>query len=229
VTLAPVDGATLRATGLSVRYADVLALDDVGLTVGPGQFVAVTGPSGAGKSTLLWTLAGAHAPTTGTVEVDGTRVSDRATATGLGIALVPQGNGLAMSLTARENVLVALLALGVRPADARERTSAALTLVGLEESGGHLIEELSGGQQQRVAIARGLATRSRVLLADEPTSDLDAGNRGRMVAALRAEAVRGAVVVMSTHDPEAAAEADGEIALDQGRMTWRRMPGRHRA
>jgi putative ABC transport system ATP-binding protein len=112
------------------------------------------------------------------------------------------------------------LARGVRPADARRRTDEALRLVGLAESGRHLVDELSGGQQQRVALARAFAQRPAVLLADESTSDLDATNRERMLAALRAEAVRGAVVVLATHDVEAAAEADAELALDQGVGTW---------
>ena len=132
--------------------------------------------------------------------------------------MVPQGNALAHALTARENVLVPLLAAGVTPVDANRRTTRALALVGLEESGGHLIEELSGGQQQRVALARAFAAEAEVLLADEPTSDLDAANRERGIAALRAEAERGCIVVMSTHDPEAAAQTDAEIALDEGAM-----------
>ncbi len=139
------------------------------------------------------------------------------------MVLVPQGNGLASSLTAAENVMVPLLGLGVPAADAARRTDAALELVGLPESGNHLIEELSGGQQQRVALARAFAAEAKVLLADESTSDLDAANRERMVAALRAEAHRGAVVVLATHDPEAAEQADGELHLDEGTATWRRM------
>jgi putative ABC transport system ATP-binding protein len=212
----------LRAEGLSVSYGELLALRPVDLLVRPGTLVSVTGPSGAGKSTLLWALAGAVRPTGGTVRIGGTVLVGREQAAGLGISLVPQGNGLASSLTAAENVLVPLLASGVGAAEAHRRTDAALVTVGLEESGNHLIEELSGGQQQRVALARTLAARAAVLLADEPTSDLDAGNRERAVAALRAEAERGAVVVMATHDPEAAEQTDAELHLDDGVATWRR-------
>ena len=96
--------------------------------------------------------------------------------------------------------------------------------MGLHESGSHLAEELSGGQQQRVAVARGLALRGHVLLADEPTSELDHDNRERVLALLRAEARRGAIVIMATHDPEAAEEADGEIRLDDGQLETVRTP-----
>ncbi len=212
----------LLASGLSVSYGDLLALHPLDLAVGPGRMVAVTGPSGAGKSTLLWALAGALRPTAGEVHLGSTAIASREQAAGLGVVVVPQGNGLASALTATENVVVPLLAQGVEPADAHRRTTEALAVVGLEESGNHLIEELSGGQQQRVALARALAARAAVLLADEPTSDLDATNRERAMAALRAEAARGAVVVVATHDAEAAAETDAELHLDEGVATWRR-------
>ncbi|MDF1606308.1 ATP-binding cassette domain-containing protein [Nocardioides sp. YIM 152315] len=216
----------LVARGLEVRYgageAQVVALRGVDLMVQPGQLLAVTGPSGAGKSTLLWALAGALRPDAGEVSVAGTVLTDRAQAASLGVVVVPQGNGLASSLTAAENVVVPLLSGGVAADEAARRTDHALALVGLEESGNHLIEELSGGQQQRVALARAFAAQAGVLLADEPTSDLDAANRERVMAALRAEAQRGAAVVMATHDPEAAEQTDGELHLDEGVATWRR-------
>ncbi|GAB2455032.1 hypothetical protein GCM10027062_39380 [Nocardioides hungaricus] len=212
----------LVGTGLEVRYGDLVALHGVDLSVRPGEFLSVTGPSGAGKSSLLWALGAALRPYAGRATVGGTALVDREQAAALGVVLVPQGNGLASSLTAAENVMVPLLGLGVPAADAARRTAAALELVGLPESGNHLIEELSGGQQQRVALARAFAAQARVLLADESTSDLDAANRERMVAALRAEAARGAVVVLATHDPEAAEQTDGELHLDEGVATWRR-------
>jgi putative ABC transport system ATP-binding protein len=214
--------STLRADGLRVEYGPVVALQGIDLCVEPGRMVAVTGPSGAGKSSLLWALAGALTPAAGTVSLDGTRITGRRQAASLGVAIVPQGNALSSALTAQENVLVPLLAAGVPPRDAADRATAALATVGLEESGGHLVEELSGGQQQRAAIARTLAARAAVLLADEPTSDLDSSNRQRVIDALRRQAADGAVVVMSTHDPEAAAQADAELALDEGRMSWAR-------
>ena len=134
--------------------------------------------------------------------------------------MVPQGNGLAAVLTAYENIVVPLLDGGVPSGDADSRAREALDVVGLEEWAEHLVEELSGGQQQRVAVARALAAQASVLLADEPTSDLDGRNREVVLTALRAAADRGAVVVMATHDPEAAAAADGELALDSGEATW---------
>jgi putative ABC transport system ATP-binding protein len=213
----------LRADRIEVRYGGVVAVRPATFLVPPGGMLAVTGPSGAGKSSLLWALAGATA-CSGTVEVGGVPVVDRAGAAGRGIALTPQGNGLPSFLTAEENVLMPLLAAGVPVADARTRTTAALALLDLEQSAAHLVEELSGGQQQRVALARTFAAAPAVILADEPTSDLDATNRQRVVDALRTAADAGAVVVMATHDAEAAAGLDAEIRLDDGRMTWRRPP-----
>lgn len=212
----------LRAVGVEVRYGDLVALASLDLVLPPGRLLSVTGPSGAGKSTLLWSLGAALAPSAGRVALAGTELTSREQAAALGIAIVPQGNGLASSLTAFENVVVPLLAGGAGAAEAEAQAAAALVLLGLEDSGGHLIEELSGGQQQRVALARAFAARPRVLLADEPTSDLDAGNRERVIAALRAEAARGALVVMATNDPQAAEQTDGELHLDQGRADWRR-------
>jgi putative ABC transport system ATP-binding protein len=216
----------LLATDLSVEYAGpagpLHAVRPLDLRLAGGTFLAVTGPSGAGKSSLLWALGGALVPASGAVSVAGEPVTGRERAASLGIALIPQGNGLAGSLTAEENVLVPLLTRRVVPEEALRRTTGALELVGLAESRQHLVDELSGGQQQRVALARAFAQRARVILADESTSDLDAGNRQRMIAALRAQAHRGAVVVLATHDPEAAAEADAELALDEGVGSWPR-------
>jgi putative ABC transport system ATP-binding protein len=213
----------LRVDGVEVRYGDLVAVRPATFLVPPGGMLAVTGPSGAGKSSLLWALAGATAHS-GRVDVAGVPVTGRTAAAGRGIALTPQGNGLPSFLTAEENVLMPLLAAGVPAAEARTRTRAALARLGLEESAAHLVDELSGGQQQRVALARTLAAAPAVVLADEPTSDLDATNRQRVVDALRAEADAGAVVVMATHDAEAAAELDAELRLDDGMATWRRAP-----
>jgi putative ABC transport system ATP-binding protein len=217
--------SVLRLEDVEVRYGGVVAVAALSLTVSAGQVLAVTGPSGAGKTSLLWLMAGALDPDRGTVQVDGSPVGRRPEAAARGVVVVPQGNGLAAVLTAYENIVVPLLDGGVTPAEADARAREALAAVGLEEWSEHLVEELSGGQQQRVAVARALAAQASVLLADEPTSDLDGRNREVVLQALRAVADRGAAVVLATHDPEAAEAADGELALDSGEATWvRRLP-----
>jgi putative ABC transport system ATP-binding protein len=213
----------LRAQRIEVRYGPVVAVRPTDLVLEPGQLVAVTGPSGAGKTSLLAALAGVLAPAAGTLSVAGRPVTGRDQAVASGIALIPQGNALLRVLTALENVAVPLVGAGL--GDARQRAEAALLAVGLDEAGGQLLEELSGGQQQRVAVARGLAERAAYLLADEPTSELDAANRGRVMALLRAEADRGAGVLVATHDPEAAALCDAELRLDEGSASWVRQDG----
>ncbi len=213
------DVGVLRATGVSVEFAEHVAVRDVDLEVAPGTFVAVTGPSGSGKTTFLNVLSGALRPDVGGVTFGGADVRDRENAAALGIVVVPQGNALLTPLTATENIVVPLVALGATYAEARGRADTALAAVGLEESEDHLVEELSGGQQQRVAVARGLALAPKVLIADEPTSDLDAATRNLVVELLAAEARAGAVVVMATHDLEAAAVADEEYHLDEGAIS----------
>ncbi len=210
----------ITATGLVVAYDDVVAVADVSLRVPPGFVLAVSGPSGAGKSSLLWALAGALTPKAGTVALDGVPVVDRPGASQQGVVLIPQGNGLARVLTARENLALPLLAGGKEDVD--RVIEEALTAVGLEESGDHLVEELSGGEQQRVAVARGLAQQGGVVLADESTSELDSTNRERVLELLRREAERGAAVVIATHDPSVAAGADGHATMDEGHLSWER-------
>lgn len=180
---------------------------------------AVAGPSGAGKSSLLWAIAGATRLEAGGITIGEVAITGRDVAVRCQVGLIPQGNGLATILTARENILLPLVAAGAGARESVWVTDEVLEEVGLGESGDHLVEELSGGQQQRVAVARGLAARAWVLLADEPTSKLDHLNRERVLALLLAEAARGAVVVMATHDPEAAEQADAEVRLDEGHLT----------
>jgi putative ABC transport system ATP-binding protein len=208
----------VRVDAITVGYGrSEPVLRDVSVSVPPGQLLAVTGPSGAGKTTLLWAMAGLVRPTVGRVELDGEPLRDRDDAVARQVVLVPQDNGLAAILTAGENLEVALIAGGRTPAEARRLTAESLDRLGLAGQTDQLVEELSGGQQQRTAIARGLALVGDVLLADEVTSELDAGNRQRVLELLRAEADRGAAVVFATHDPEAAAACDAELHLLDGR------------
>ena len=208
----------LTATGITWEIPERRVLDDVSLSLAPGSFTALTGASGAGKTTLLWILAGALPPSSGTITYAGRPVTDRAEAAQQGITLIPEGVTLVAPLTARENLVVPLLVLGVRAKEAYERADATLKQVQLDDSGNHLVEELSGGQQQRVAVGRGLALRASVLLADEPTSELDAGTRETIIELLRAEADAGALVLLATHDAWCADQADGEYHLDEGRL-----------
>ncbi|MFI6675684.1 ABC transporter ATP-binding protein [Kribbella sp. NPDC050470] len=212
----------ITVTNLTVAYDDLIAVADVSLRVPPGFVLAVSGPSGAGKSSLLWAIAGAVPAKSGTVEVDGLTISDRPAAAGHGVVLIPQGNGLARVLTARENLALPLLAKRNEPETVDRAVDQALADVGLQDSGDHLVEELSGGEQQRVAVARGLAQQGRVILADESTSELDGTNRERVLDLLRREARRGAAVVIATHDPNVAAGADGHATMDEGHLTWQR-------
>ena len=211
---------TLTVEAAEIAYGDgVPVLRAVSVTVLPGEILAVTGPSGAGKTTLLAAMAGLLPPAAGRVLVDGGELRDRDTGVGLGVVLIPQENGLAAILTAAENIAVAMIATGGSPADARRGTTESLERVGLAGQADQLIDELSGGQQQRAAIARGLALRGDVLLADEVTSELDAANRQKVIELLRGEAQRGAAVVFATHDPEAAAACDHELHLADGVAT----------
>jgi len=215
----------INVSQVTVAYGELVAVDEVSFAVPPGFVLAVSGPSGAGKSSLLWAIAGAVPVKSGQVEVDGLVITDRPAAALHGVVLIPQGNGLARVLTARENLSIPLLA-DRRPAGDEEREEldraieTALAQVGLEDSGDHLVEELSGGEQQRVAVARGIAQRGRVILADESTSELDSTNRERVLDLLRVEADRGAAVVIATHDPNVADSADGHALMDEGRLTW---------
>ena len=193
-------------------------LDDVSLTFRAGKVTALSGPSGSGKTTLLSIAGGLLEPTQGT-----TSYADASMWLGTGdprpdIAFVLQVSGLVPILSARENVSIVLRALGVRPAEADEEAEAALGRFGIADLGDRQVEELSGGQMQRVACARGFVVGAGILLADEPTSELDEGNRGVVLAELREEAARGAVVVVATHDPAVVDACDVHFALDEGRL-----------
>ena len=210
---------TLTAAGVSAGWDRGDVLHDVSFHLEPGQLLAVTGASGAGKTTLLWALAGALPTSAGEVLRGGTRVraGDEAQLREVGMTL--QGLGLVAVLTAAENVELLLQARGVPRREVGLRALEALARVGLGELGDRPVEEMSGGQQQRVAVARALVTASPVVLADEPTSELDSTTRDLVVRALRAEADRGAVVVLATHDPDVTEQCDLELHLTDGRAS----------
>jgi putative ABC transport system ATP-binding protein len=195
------------------------------LSVSSGQFLAVVGPSGSGKSTLLGLIAGLDAPTNGRVLIDGADITtlgedELARLRGAKIGFVFQFFHLIPSLTALENVLVPMEIAGVR--DARGKARRLLADVGLADREHHYPSQLSGGEQQRVAIARALANNPPILLADEPTGNLDTAN-GRHVMDLLVDVnrSRGTTVVLVTHDAELAAQADVRIALRGGRVVER--------
>ena len=211
------DAGELEADGVGVtgRHGPLLA--EVSLRARAGRMLAVTGSSGSGKTTLLSVLGGLLPPDTGSVAYDGQPVGTRAVNPGRGTAFVLQTYGLVPPLTAEENVAVALRARAVAPGEAVDRAQVALDRVGVGDLAERLVTELSGGQLQRVAVARALAVEPDVLLADEPTSELDEHNRDLVVAELRLEADRGCVVVLATHDPEVADLCDDELHLVDGR------------
>ncbi len=212
------DADGLRAEDVGVRGREASVLSGVSLHAAPGRMVAVTGSSGSGKTTLLSVLGGLLAPDAGTATYDRGPVGTTAGEPRAGTALVLQTYGLVPSLTAAENVVVALRARGWAPAEAGRLAVEALDRVLVGNLSERLVTELSGGQLQRVAVARALAVVPDVLLADEPTSELDEHHRDLVVAELREEAKRGAAVVLATHDPEVAALCDDEVHLVDGEV-----------
>jgi putative ABC transport system ATP-binding protein len=196
-------------------------LHPLDLTIASGEFIAVVGPSGSGKSTLLGLLAGLDAPSSGQILIDGTditRLSEDALARlrGETIGFVFQFFHLVPSLTAFENILVPMEI--ARRRDATTRARSLLAEVGLDDRGHHYPSQLSGGEQQRVAIARALANDPRIVLADEPTGNLDSAT-GRYIMDLLLEVrrSRGSTLVLVTHDAGLAALADSRLVLRDGR------------
>jgi putative ABC transport system ATP-binding protein len=196
-------------------------LHPLDLSIESGRFLAVVGPSGSGKSTLLGLLAGLDAPTTGEILIDGTDITrlsedDLARLRGEKIGFVFQFFHLVPSLTAFENILVPMEIAGRR--GAVDRARALLDEVGLADRGHHYPSQLSGGEQQRVAIARALANEPRIVLADEPTGNLDS-RTGRHIMDLLLEIwrSRGSTLVLVTHDAELASLADSRLTLKDGR------------
>ncbi|HWX41077.1 MAG TPA: ABC transporter ATP-binding protein [Blastocatellia bacterium] len=202
--------------------ADLTILHSLDLTIPDGQFISVVGPSGSGKSTLLGLIAGLDAPTSGDIRIDGRSIVDMsednlAQLRGEKVGFVFQSFHLIPSLTALENILIPMEIAGKRGAMARAK--ALLEDVELSERGHHYPSQLSGGERQRVAIARAFANGPSILLADEPTGNLDSHN-GRHVFDLMVDMnrKRGATLVLVTHDHELASSADRRISLKDGRV-----------
>jgi putative ABC transport system ATP-binding protein len=205
--------------------APLTILHPLSLHIPRGQFVAVVGPSGSGKSTLLGLIAGLDAPSSGRVlidDIDITALGEDALAKlrGEKIGFVFQFFHLIPSLTAYENIAVPMEIAGV--ADPRQRAEALLDEVGLTGRAHHYPSQLSGGEQQRVALARALANDPPLVLADEPTGNLDTSNGRHIMELLRTVHVkRRATIVLVTHDAELAAMADARIVLRDGRVMER--------
>ncbi|MFA6560503.1 MAG: ABC transporter ATP-binding protein [Verrucomicrobiia bacterium] len=222
------DQAIVQIRELSKVYQhgdiEVVALNGISLDIGRGDFVALMGPSGSGKSTLLHIIAGIDRPTSGRCVVEGTDVSELGE-TALAawrkqhVGFVFQTFNLIPVLTAYENVELPLLLTGLTGRERRDHVEAALELVALADRMKHLPRQLSGGQEQRVAIARALVTDPTLLVADEPTGNLDAHSAAEVLGLLQTlNRDAGKTVVMVTHDPKAAAHARRMVHLEKGEL-----------
>jgi putative ABC transport system ATP-binding protein len=216
----------VKIRGVSKTYTrdgfEVVALDNVDLDIPEGDFLALMGPSGSGKSTLLNLLSGIDKPTSGTVEVIGTNVgtlgeSKLASWRNQHVGYIFQSFNLIPVLTAYENVELPLLLTNLSKAERRRNVETALELVGLQDRMDHRPKQLSGGQEQRVAIARAIAVDPDLLLADEPTGNLDARSGEEVMNILTTLNQKlNKTIVMVTHDPHAAGFARRQLHLEKG-------------
>ncbi len=210
---------TFHASGI-----DMLALRGVDITVRRGEFVAVMGPSGCGKSTMLHLLGGLDRPSAGEVVWQGRRI-DQLSETKLArlrrreVGFVFQFFNLVPTLTAAENIELPVLLAGGSRAEAAARRDELLERMGLGERARLAPGQMSGGEQQRVAIARAMANRPAVLLADEPTGNLDSGSARDVLALLREACADGQALLLVTHDPRVAATADRVVSVRDGLVT----------
>jgi putative ABC transport system ATP-binding protein len=217
----------LKARGLGYQRDGRTILAGIDVTVEPGESLAVMGPSGSGKTSLLAILAGLARPTAGEVHIDVAALAGPAGRPGRpgrpgppdppgpppGVAVVLQGYGLVSLLTAAENIEIVLRANGRAPAAASRSAREVLVRLGLEAHADQPVEELSGGQQQRTAVARALALEPRLLIADEPTAELDPAARAVALAEMFAVTAGGGALVLATHDPEVAGRCDRTLSL----------------
>ncbi len=204
-------------------HVTVPALDDVSLDVHEGEFVAIVGPSGSGKSTMMNILGCLDRPTAGSYSLAGTAVESLgddalARVRSRTIGFVFQSYNLLPRTTALDNVATPLLYQGIRGAERRRRATAALGRLGLADRLDHEPTELSGGQQQRVAVARAIVTEPALILADEPTGNLDSHAGAEVMALFRELNAAGRTIVLITHDAEVAAAAGRQIHLRDGRV-----------
>jgi putative ABC transport system ATP-binding protein len=224
----------LRLEGVSKTFsrrgAEVVALRPTTLEIGAGEYVALVGPSGSGKTTLLSVIGGMMAPTSGEVILDGRSiygmsVKERARLRGRKIGFVFQTFNLVPYLTALENVQVPLFLAGVASGHQRRGALSALERVGLADRVLHLPNELSVGQQQRVALARMLVNDPALILADEPTGNLDPATREQVLGMFDEFHAEGRTLMMVTHDPGAASRAPRALRLENGQVTEERRVG----
>jgi putative ABC transport system ATP-binding protein len=218
-----------KLTGVTKEYqkgrSTVAALAGVDLVIEDGEWLAIQGPTGHGKTTLLQVLGGLDRPTKGIVDFDGQdlaalRESQVTKVRASSIGFIFQTFNLIPTLSAQENVEAALVPLGVGPAERRARAVKALESVGLADRARHLPSELSGGQQQRVAIARALVKAPKVLLADEPTGNLDEDTRDDIIALLeRLWREHGLTLILVTHDSSVARRAQRVGIMRNGRLS----------
>ena len=209
-----------------VFYTDEVethALDNINMEIRSGEYVAIAGPSGCGKSTLLSILGLLDTPSDGRYTLNGQLVTDlplsqRARVRNREIGFIFQSFNLIGDLTVYENVELPLTYRGMKAAERKERATAALEKVGMAHRAKHLPSQLSGGQQQRVAVARAVAGQPSILLADEPTGNLDSKNGEAVMELLRELHREGATICMVTHDPRYARHADRSIHLFDGRV-----------
>ena len=222
----PVNGAVVQLTGVTKVYGSgdtmVVALGGIDLRIDDGEFIAIMGPSGSGKSTCMHILGCLDTPTSGSYRFRGVEVTtlsrnQRALLRRYYLGFVFQGYNLLNRTTALENVEVPLIYRGLKPSERRDRAREALVAVGLESRGHHTPSELSGGQQQRVAIARAIVSEPALLLADEPTGNLDS-KMGRDIMELLAKLnqTRGITIAMVTHEPDMAAYTARQVHFYDG-------------
>jgi putative ABC transport system ATP-binding protein len=231
----PADGPARDLSGIAVTVrglrhsyptarGPLTVLDGLDLDISGGAYVALTGPSGSGKSTLLAVLGGLERPQTGKVEVGGNDLralngDDLAAHRRAQVGFVFQHFGLVETLTAAENVELACALAGLSRTTRRRRAGELLAAVGLGSRSGHRPDQLSGGERQRVAIARALANEPRLILADEPTGNLDTDAGWQVIELLEAaRAERGCTLLVVTHDRAIAARAERRLALGNGRL-----------